>query len=403
VSGAGDAPLYLLATDLPWWPALRRLTEPGPDEDDARRAVLAALVERGLADPWSAAADALAYGSCPAWRGAEGAPGLRAALRVDVGRIARDLNGWMLAERTRPDDAPALEELAEPPTGIVSELARRLRDGADPAETTDRVIGWRREHGGGALGRFRALHWNGVALLGVERPATPDLERLHGLAEPIAALTANTEAFLRGDPAMHALLYGPRGSGKSTVVRGLLTRYADDGLRLVEVPAEALNDLPTVVSRLRDRPERFVLFVDDLAFEAGDARYHPLKSLLEGSVAERPANVRLYATSNRRHLVQERLRDRPDPLDDDVHAWDTQHERLALADRFGLLVTFPSADRRRYLAIVRHLHARQAAVAREGGDADDVERRADLFARSGNGYSGRTAQQFVDALRSGLV
>ncbi len=152
-----------------------------------------------------------------------------------------------------------------------------------------------------------------------------------------------------------------------------------------------------MVSRLRDRPERFLLFVDDLSFEAGDAGYHPLKSLLEGSVAERPENVRLYATSNRRHLVQERLRDRPDPLDDDVHAWDTQHERLALADRFGLLVTFPSADRRRYLAIVRHLSAR------DGVDSDDLERRADLFARSGNGYSGRTAQQFVDAVRSGLT
>lgn len=397
MSGAGSAPLYLLATDLPWWPALRRLTEPGPETDDARQAVLAALVERDLADPWSAAADALAYGSCPAWRKAEGAPGLRAALRLDVERLASDLERWTLAERTRPDHAPALEALAAPTTGIVAELAQRLRDGADPDETTARVAGWRREHGGGPLGRFRALHWNGVALAGVHRPAALALERLHGLAEPIAALAANTEAFLRGDPAMHALLYGPRGSGKSTVVRGLLTRYAADGLRLVEVPAEALNDLPKVVSRLSDRPERFLLFVDDLAFEAGDARYHPLKSLLEGSVAERPANVRLYATSNRRHLVQERLRDRPDPLDDDVHSWDTQHERLALADRFGLLVTFPSADRRRYLAIVRHL------AARDGVEADDVEQRADRFARAGNGYSGRTAQQFVDALRSGLV
>jgi len=339
----------------------------------------------------------LAYGSCPAWSRAGDAPGLRAALRLDVARLAHQLTDWRLAERSRPEHAPALDALAAPPSGIVAELAQRLRDGADPNETTERVIGWRREHGGGPLGRFRALHWNGVALAGVERPATPDLRDLYGLAEPVAALAANTEAFLRGDPAMHALLYGPRGSGKSTVVRGLLTRYADDGLRLVEVPAEALGDLPTVVARLRDRPERFLLFVDDLAFEAGDARYHPLKSLLEGSVAARPANVRLYATSNRRHLVQERLRDRPDPLDDDVHAWDTQHERLALADRFGLLVTFPSADRRRYLAIVRHL------LAPVGADADDIERRADRFARSGNGYSGRTAQQFVDALRSGLA
>lgn len=397
MSAASTVPLYLLAPDLPWWPALRRLGEAGPDEGEARRTVLAALVERDLADPWSAAADALGFGSCPAWRKAHDAPGLRAALTIDVARLASDLGRWWLAERSRPDHAPALEALAAPSTGIVAELAQRLRDGTDPGETTARVLAWRREVGGGPLGRFRALRWTGVALDGVERPAAPDLATLHGLDEPVGALAANTEAFLRGDPAMHALLYGPRGSGKSTVVRGLLARYAGEGLRLVEVPPEALSDLPTVVSRLRDRPERFLLFVDDLSFEAGDAGYHPLKSLLEGSVAERPANVRLYATSNRRHLVQERLRDRPDPLDDDVHAWDTQHERLALADRFGLLVTFPSADRRRYLAIVRHLSAR------DGVKTDDLERRADLFARSGNGYSGRTAQQFVDAFRSGLT
>lgn len=397
-----SAPLYLLASDLPWWPSLRELGEVASDQADARRTVLAALVERELNDPWTAAADALAFGSCPAWRKAHGAPGLRAALTIDVARLASDLERWRLAERSRPDHAPALEALAAPPTGIVAELSMRLRDGAEPDETTGRVLAWRRENGGGPLGRFRALRWTGVALAGVERPAAPDLAGLHGLGEPVAALAANTEAFLRGDPAMHALLYGPRGSGKSTVVRGLLARYAGDGLRLVEVPPEALGDLPTVVARLRDRPERFLLFVDDLSFEAGDAGYHPLKSLLEGSVDERPANVRLYATSNRRHLVQERLRDRPDPLDDDVHAWDTQHERLALADRFGLLVTFPSADRRRYLAIVRHLAVRDGVGQGDVG-TDDLERRADLFARSGNGYSGRTAQQFVDACRAGLA
>jgi predicted AAA+ superfamily ATPase len=390
-----DEPLYLLGADLPWWPRLRAASERAGTGDD-RAAALRALVEAEAADPWTAVADALLFGAADAWRRAERAPGVRAALAHDVGVLSADLARFAEAEG-RGADVPALAELAPAPDADVAELARRLRAGCDPGDVADRVIAYRRETGGGPLGRYRALRWDGVRLAGVARPVAPPLARLSGLEEQIEALATNTEAFLRGAPAMHALLYGPRGSGKSTVVRGLLGRYGDAGLRLVELPAEALRDLPAVVERLSDRPERFLLFVDDLAFEAGDAGYHPLKSLLEGSVAERPENVRLYATSNRRHLVQERLRDRPDPLDDDVHAWDTHHERLALADRFGLLVTFPSADRTRYLAIVRHV------AERDGLRLGDLEVRADRFARAGNGYSGRTAQQFVDAARSGLA
>lgn len=391
-----EAPLYLLGADLPWWPRLRAASEREGASDD-RAAVLRALVDAEAADPWTAVADVLLFGAADTWRRAEGAPGVRAALAHDVGVLSADLARFAEAEAVRAGDVPALTELAPAPDSDVSELARRLREGCDPSDVASRVIAYRREAGGGPLGRYRALRWDGARLAGVARPVAPQLARLSGLEAQIEALATNTEAFLRGAPAMHALLYGPRGSGKSTVVRGLLGRYGDDGLRLVELPAEALSDLPAVVERLRDRPERFLLFVDDLAFEAGDARYHPLKSLLEGSVAERPENVRLYATSNRRHLVQERLRDRPDPLDDDVHAWDTHHERLALADRFGLLVTFPSADRARFLDIVRHV------AERDGLRLGDLEARADRFARAGNGYSGRTAQQFVDAARSGLT
>lgn len=391
-----DAPLYLLGADLPWWPRLRAASVRDGTSGD-RAAVLRALVDAGAADPWTAVADALLFGAADAWRRVERAPGVRAVLAHDVGVLGADLARFAEAEALRAGDAPALTELAPGPDPDVAELARRLREGCDAGDVASRVIAYRREVGGGPLGRFRALRWDGARLAGVARPVAPPLARLTGLDAQVEALATNTEAFLRGAPAMHALLYGPRGSGKSTVVRGLLGRYGDAGLRLVELPAEALTDLPAVVEQLRDRPERFLLFVDDLAFEAGDARYHPLKSLLEGSVAERPENVRLYATSNRRHLVQERLRDRPDPLDDDVHAWDTHHERLALADRFGLLVTFPSAGRARYLDIVRHV------AERDGLRIGDLEQRADRFARAGNGYSGRTAQQFVDAARSGLA
>jgi uncharacterized protein len=218
-----------------------------------------------------------------------------------------------------------------------------------------------------------------------------------GVEAALGRLYANTEAFLAGRGGHHALLYGPRGSGKSTALRSLGGRYAAAGLRLVEVGPGDLHELPQLLQQLSDRPHRYLLFVDDLSFEAGSAAYGPLKSLLEGSLGGQPDNVRVYATSNRRHLVAERFSERPDPLDDDVHAWDTQHDRLALADRFGLTLTFPDATQRRYLEIVRGL------AARDGVTDGELEAKAVRFADWGNGYSGRTAQQFLEALRSGLV
>lgn len=395
MSDADHPVLYLLAHDLPWWPALAAAAADPAGPPHARAETLRALVDARTADPATALADALLYGRSDAWRSASLAPGVRDALIADVAHVADAAR--RVAHATEADDGVGLERLAPAPTGEVADLRDRLLEGAPPEAIVDRVLAWRRDKGGGPLARFRALRWTADGLVGVARPATPSLERLVDLEQQLAPLVANTEAFLAGRPAMHALLYGPRGSGKSTVVRGLLTRFAGQGLRLVDVPAAALAELPELLDALRDRPERFLLFVDDLSFEAGDVRYHPLKTLLEGSVEARPDHVRLYATSNRRHLLQERLRDRPDPLDDDVHAWDTQNERLALADRFGLLVTFPSADRRRFLAIVRTL------AERDGVTADELEARADRFARAGNGYSGRTAQQFLHAIQAGLA
>jgi hypothetical protein len=144
---------------------------------------------------------------------------------------------------------------------------------------------------------------------------------------------------------------------------------------------------------IRLRPHCYILFVDDLSFEQGDNSYHQLKTLLEGSLTARPDNVLIYATSNRRHLVKEQFSDRPDPLNDDVHGWDTHHERLALSDRFGLTITFPDASQQRYLEIVKGL------VNFENLEIENLDERAIRFAEWGNGYSGRTAQQFVDSAK----
>ena len=391
------APLYLLGEDVPWWPALQALSE--WDDVETRGGLLRALVAGGYADPWHAVADALLHGDGAVWHGPSVQPGVAAALRADLHGIGKALRHLESRLAQPGEGVPPLVQLAVEPSGEVAALAQALRAGEDAEALLARVLAWRAEHGGGSMARFTAFSWEAGVLRGVREPARPNVEALHGLDAQLSLLRRNTEAFLEGAPAMDALLYGPRGSGKSTVVRGLLAAYAEQGLRLVALPGAALEALPEVLSRLVGRPERFIVYVDDLAFEAGDVRYQPFKSLLEGGVEARPENVRVYATSNRRHLLQERLFDRPDPLDEDVHAWDTQHERLALADRFGLVVTFPSTDRNGYLAIVR------ALVEREPGGVEmtDLEGRADRFARTGNGYSGRTARQFVDAVRSGLA
>ena len=237
------------------------------------------------------------------------------------------------------EKVPLLSELALP-----VETALDLIH-SDTEEVLNKLVTHYAQHGAGPLARYRAFRWTGQRLEGITHSAQGD-SQLVGLARPLAQLTQNTEAFLDHKPAQHTLLYGPRGSGKSTAVKRLLPRYEGRGLRLIELSAAHLFDLLSVVEPLRGRPHRYILFVDDLSFGKDDAGYAPLKTLLEGSLTERPHNVLIYATSNRRHLVTESFSERPDPSNDDVHAWDTQHERLALADRFGLTLTFPNASSR---------------------------------------------------------
>jgi predicted AAA+ superfamily ATPase len=294
-------------------------------------------------------------------------------------------------------EAPPPTDLADPDP-LLAPLADALQSdragGALLAELIDRL----RAAGVGPLARHRVFRWRDGSLEGVARPAAG--VRLVGLERELDLLNADVEAFLGGLPASDVLLYGPRGSGKSTAVRSLPERYGDRGLRLIELAAERLIELPQLLEALRDGVDRYLVFIDDLSFEEGDLRYRPLKSLLDGTVSARPDRVLLVATSNRRHLIRERFSDRPDPLNDDVHGWDTQHERLALADRFGLTITFPGADQRDYLAVVRGL---LAAETPEVEVDEGLVRRAILFADRQSGYSGRTARHFVDALVSGRV
>lgn len=235
----------------------------------------------------------------------------------------------------------------------------------------------------------------------IVHPDLVDLFDLFGLDREIGILERNTRQFVRGMPANNVLIWGERGTGKSSVVKGLLARFAGEGLRMIEVRRQDLTDLPEIVELLWDRPERFVLFCDDLSFMEDESIYLELKALLEGSLSARPDNVLVYATSNRRHLMPEKLADntfRFSPDDDEIHPQETVEEKVSLSDRFGLSIGFYRITQDTYFRIVRHL-ADQRGIDMDVGL---LRRESLLWLQRASGRSGRVARQFVDDLEGRL-
>jgi uncharacterized protein len=285
------------------------------------------------------------------------------------------------------------ESLAQPPYSCL-ETANHW------TECLSDLVTYYQKNGVGLFARFRALRWQAGQIVGIASPDSIDLDHLVGYETQKQLLLKNTEFLLAGYSALHVLLYGSRGSGKSSLVKALLGKYSDQGLRLIEVTKADLEHLPTIVETLRALPQKFILFVDDLSFEEDENSYKALKVVLEGNLTGRPQNVVIYATSNRKHLIREFFGDRPDPSNlDEVHAWDTVQEKLSLSDRFGLTLTFVPADQKTYLRIVHHL-AQQAGICL---DSEDVERRALQWVAHHNGRSGRTARQFIDFLQAEIA
>jgi predicted AAA+ superfamily ATPase len=275
-------------------------------------------------------------------------------------------------------------------------IAFKLSAAQDWGACAELLAGHFARHGAGSFGRHRAFLWREGRLLAVFRPDPVSLAELVAYEREREPLIRNTERFLAGLPAHHALLYGLPGTGKSSTVKAIMNEYAHQGLRLVEVKKENLGELQEVLEVLGRRGRRFVLFIDDLSFEEREVEYKALKALLEGSVEEPPENVRIYATSNRRNLIRETFSERESSADDDVHARDTMQEKLSLAARFGLRLTFPSPDQARYLEIVAGLAGERGLTV----SAVDLRERALLWDRWHAGRSGRTARQFVDELEA---
>ena len=237
-----------------------------------------------------------------------------------------------------------------------------------------------------------AFRWErrgkGGVLAAVRHPHLVELDDLLGIGYARADLVRNTEPFVTGLPANNVLLWGERGTGKSSCVKGLLKRFADRGLRIIEVERSDLSTLPRLLELLRDDPRRFIIFCDDLSFAEGDASYQELKSLLEGGLEERPANTLIYATSNRRHLMPEPMADN---LGEEIHPGEAISDRLALADRFGLQLSFYPFDQATYLSIVTR-YANRAGLDVE---PETLQREALRWAMQRGQRSGRAACQFV--------
>jgi len=256
------------------------------------------------------------------------------------------------------------------------------------------------EPGAEDYARYQAFRWErrmgGGRLVPTERPVVFDLDDLVGVDEPLQVFERNTRQFLAGLPFNNVLLYGERGTGKSSAVRGLLGRYGEKGLRVVELDRADLAQLPRVLAALAGGAGyRFLVFCDDLSFGPGEVGYRELKAALDGSLEAPPDNVCIVATSNRRHLLpQSMAENREARLDEEgeLHLGEALEEKLALADRFGLVLGFFGFDQATYLEIVGHYLERAGL-----GEMDDILREEALrWALARGNRSGRTARQFVD-------
>jgi hypothetical protein len=217
-----------------------------------------------------------------------------------------------------------------------------------------------------------------------------DLDSLLGIDEQKALLCRNTERFLADKPANHCLLWGARGMGKSSLVKGILNLYQDQGLRVIEIPKDDLVNLIDITDEIRTIDKKFIVFCDDLSFDDGDSGYRALKSSLEGTFEKPPANILIYATSNRRHFVSEKMQDNVarQMIDGEIHESDVTEDKLSLADRFGLTLGFYPVYQKDYLQMIDY-YFRNEAIETHTLYEDAIN-----FATQRGIRSGRVARQF---------
>ncbi len=330
--------------------------------------------------------------------------------------IIEGLPGWLTLQNELPAETNAKEKTCRngqksPCAGTntsTDELWKLWNTDTTCESTIKGIVDYHAANGSGIFAGHNAFTWQRSDTGSAEnrkRPGylapvlNPDPVRLSDLIayeSEREEVIKNTEQFLDGHYANNVLLYGDRGTGKSSTVKALLNEYSRRGLRMVEIPKHLLSDFPEIVGLLAGQPHKFILFVDDLSFENNEDSFTALKAVIEGGLEIKPQNVLIYATSNRRHLIRETFSDRAGlqfgGQDDEIRAMDTVQEKLSLSDRFGITVVFASPDKKRYLEIVEKLAQKKGI----GLDRETLHREALKWELWYNGRSPRTAQQFIN-------
>lgn len=279
-------------------------------------------------------------------------------------------------------------------------LKEKLINNNNWSDYAEDIIEFHKVNGTGRSTAYRAFVWERFEneeeghLREVIEPDPITLKELVGYELQKKDIIRNTEQFLKGIPANNLLLYGSRGTGKSSTVKAILNEYYSDGLRLIEVDKEQLGDFTRIIRLLKNKKQKFIIFVDDLVFAENEQSYSALKTILEGRVENRPDNIIIYATTNRRHLVKEKFSDR-----DDVHSKDTKEEQLSLADRFGMTISFYAPNQNEFLEIVDGIvEAKNIKV-----DKEYLHSEALKWEKWNNGRSPRSARQFINWLQGELA
>lgn len=279
----------------------------------------------------------------------------------------------------------------------ILDLSTKLASACDAEEFKKMVTEFYKDFGVGKFGlhkAFRVEHDSEVEITPITNIAHVYLDDLIGYDIQKAKLIENTEAFIEGKPCNNCLLFGDAGTGKSSSIKGILNKYYDRGLRIIEIYKHQFKDLNAVISEIKNRNYRFIIYMDDLSFEEFEIEYKYLKAVIEGGLEKKPSNVLIYATSNRRHLVKETFSDRND-YDDELHKSDTMQEKTSLFARFGVSIYFPSPEKKEFNNIVKELAKRYSLEI----DENELLLEANKWELGHGGLSGRTASQFIDYLR----
>lgn len=286
---------------------------------------------------------------------------------IDLRQVLKTLPGWQTGESVAP---------------LTEDWENRIED----------LIEYHKKNGYGMYSKYNAFAWRNHGLYPISETDPIQLSDLKNYEDQRRKVIDNTESFVNGYPANNVLLYGDRGTGKSSTVHAVLNAYAPEGLRMIEISKSDIPDLTMIREMLSESPMKFIIFIDDLSFDSHDDSFGELKAALEGSLGGRKHNTIIYATSNRRHLIKESFSDR----ENDINRNDIMQEQLSLSDRFGLSITFINPDKKGYLDIVEKI----AEDRKLDVDMDHLCAVAEQWATRKGGRSPRCARQFIDYVES---